>query len=79
MGISYQEKQSIDMNKYEQPTGTLATTFYKFVSGTNKYTQFKYVPQKIFKHNQGQVSVSMNNYPINANKNFNNKQHKDKK
>ena len=35
-----QENQSIDVNKYENPTGNLATTSHKNAGESNKYMQF---------------------------------------
>ena len=40
-----QSKQSIDANKYEQPTSTLVTTFYKPAGGVKPYFRFGYVSQ----------------------------------
>ena len=43
-----QAKQSIDENKSERPTGTLATTLHKSAGEANTYVRFGYVPHKIF-------------------------------
>ena len=42
-----QAKESIDANKSEHLTGTLATNFHKTLGETNMYIQFGYVPQTI--------------------------------
>ena len=42
------EKQSIEANKYEHPTGTLTTTFHKPTGEANIYIRFGYGPQTIF-------------------------------
>ena len=46
-------------------TGTLATTFHNPEWEENIYVPVGYGPLIIFSHTQGQVSVSMNAYPIN--------------
>ena len=43
-----QSKQSIESNKPEHPTITLATTFHKPVGGTNPYFRLGYDPHTIF-------------------------------
>ena len=43
-----QAKQSIDENKSEHPTGTLAMTFQKPAGEANIYVQFGYSPQTIY-------------------------------
>ena len=45
--ILYQSKQSINTNKYEHATATLATIFHKPMGEANTYVQFGYVPQKL--------------------------------
>ena len=70
--ILYQSKKSADVNKYEQPTVTLTTTFLKPVVESNVYVCFGYYPQTIFYHTCGQVSGSMNVEMINSNKQVNN-------
>ena len=75
--ILYQPKKSIEANKSEHPTGTLATTFQKPSGEANPYVCFGYIPHTIWDHTRGQVSVSMNDNPINKNKQLNNKRHKD--
>ena len=67
-----QEKKSIEVNKSEHPICTLATTFSKPAEEENLYVRFGYVRQKIFIHNRGQVSGSMNFDIINAEKQVNN-------
>ena len=68
----YQLNQSIDVNKYEQSTVILTTTFPKPAGEVNPYVWFEYSWQKNFKHTRVQVSWSMNSDPINANKQVNN-------
>ena len=63
-----QAKQSIDVNKPEHPTGTLATTFHKPAGEANLYVRFEYGPQKSFQHTREQVSLSINADMINNNK-----------
>ena len=46
--IIYKAKQSIDANKYEHPTGILATTFHKPKGEANLYVCFSYDQQIIF-------------------------------
>ena len=46
-------------------TGTLATAFHKQSGEENPYAQFVYNPLKNFIHTRGQVSRSMDAYPIN--------------
>ena len=46
--------------------GTLATTFDKTAGESNIYVWFVYIPQTILNPTQGQVSVSMNEYLLNA-------------
>ena len=75
--ILNQAKQSIDVNKSEHPTSTLATTFHKPSWEVNMYVQFGYGPQKLFWHTWGQVSESMNSDTISANKQVNKKRCKD--
>ena len=65
-------KHSIDVNKYEQPTGTLIAAFTNPVGGANPYVWFGYEPQRIFYHIQRQLLVSIINYIINASKQVNN-------
>ena len=48
MEILYQEKQSIEANKYEHPTGTLTMTFHKPAGEANLYVRFGYSPHTIF-------------------------------
>ena len=48
---------SIDVKKSEHPTGILTMTLHKPAGEPNPYVQFKYIPQKIYKHAQGQVSI----------------------
>ena len=77
MNLKYildKSKQYIDVKKYENPTGTLDTTFLKPVVGVNPFVRFGYDPQTICNHTQGQVSGSMNADPINTNKQFINRQ-----
>ena len=71
-----QEKQSIEANKSEHPTVTLAANFQKPEGGANMYVWFGYVPQKICNHTLGQVWVSINADPINANKQVKNQRRK---
>ena len=40
-------KQSIGVNKYDHPTGTLAMNLLKPSGGAHPYDQFVYGPQKI--------------------------------
>ena len=42
----YQEKKSIEANKYEPPNVTLATTFYKPAGEEDPFVRFVYGPQK---------------------------------
>ena len=42
-----QEKQSIDVNKSENPTGTLTMIFHKHAEEANTYVRFVYGPYKI--------------------------------
>ena len=67
-----QENHSIKLDKYEHPTVTIATTLHKPVWGANPYVRFGYVPQTIFEHTWVQLSGSMNNDMINADKQVNN-------
>ena len=60
--------QSIEGNKSEHPTGTLATTFHKPTGEENLYVWFGYGPQKICNHTRGQVLVSTNADLVNAKK-----------
>ena len=53
--ILYQAKQSIDIKERLRSTGTLTTTFQKYVGEANTYVWFGYGPQKILNHAQGQV------------------------
>ena len=46
-------------------TGTLTTTFHTPVGKANLYVRFGCGPLEIFKYTRGQVSGSMNTYPIN--------------
>ena len=46
--ILFEEKQSIDANKSEHPTGTLYTTLHKPAGEANPYDRFGYGPQKIY-------------------------------
>ena len=69
-----QEKQSIDVNKYKHPNGTLATTFHKPSGGETLYVQFVYTSQKICNHIWRKVSGSMSSDTINAKKQFTNQQ-----
>ena len=46
MEILDQAKQSIEAKNYEHPTGTLSTTFQKYVGEENQYVRFGYVTQK---------------------------------
>ena len=62
-----QENQSIEANKYEHPTNTLAMTFHKPAGGETFFVWFVYVSHIICNHNQGQVLRSMNAYLVNAN------------
>ena len=48
MDILDKEKQLIEENKSEQPTGTLTTTFNKLVGEANTYVRSGYGPQKFF-------------------------------
>ena len=77
--ILFQPKQLIDVNKYEHPTGTLATAFLKPAREENQYVWFGYVPHKIIYHILGQLSVSINDYTIYMNKQANNKNDNTKK
>ena len=69
--------QSIEENKSEHPTGTLATTFHKPTGEANTYVYFRYSPLIIFNHAQVQVPGSMNADPINSNRSVGNEQRKD--
>ena len=64
------------MDKYENTTDTLPTNFRKRVGGANQYVWFEYAPHKNSKHTWGQVLVSMNTGPINANKKVYNQRNK---
>ena len=68
MDILDQVKQSIEANKSEHPTVTLAMTFHKPVGEANMYVWFEEGPQKIYNHTRGQVSGSTNAEPINTKK-----------
>ena len=41
-------RQSIDVNKYEHPTGTLVKALLRPAGVGNTYVQFVYIPQTIF-------------------------------
>ena len=75
-GGLYQAKQSIEAKNYEHPTGTLAMILHKPAGGANPYVRFVYGPQKKFNHTQGQVLLSINTDPNNANKQVNNQRRK---
>ena len=64
--ILYKSKQSIDVNKSENPTDTLSITFHKPSGESNSYVWFEYVSQKILYHTWGKFSVPINTDPINA-------------
>ena len=40
--------------------------FHKPLGGVNLYVRFGYIPHKIWNHNRGQVSVSVNSDPVNV-------------
>ena len=61
-------QQAVTLNRH--PCQNISQTCGK----SNLYVRFRYGPQTIFNCTQGQVSVSMNSYPINVNKQVNNKQ-----
>ena len=46
-------------------TGTIDMTFHKPAREANPYIRLGYIPLNICNHTQGQVSVSMNDDPIN--------------
>ena len=54
-------------------------TFLKSAGEENPYIKFEYGPQTILYHTQFQVSLSMNAYPININKQVNNYKWHDQK
>ena len=58
--------QSIDDEKCNWKINTLYTIFHEPTGETNTYTWFVYGPQKIFNHNQGKVSESMNADTVNV-------------
>ena len=58
--------QSIDDYKWNHKTFTLAATFHNSMGGANQYVQFVYCPHKNVNRNQGQVSVSISAYSVNA-------------
>ena len=41
-------------------------TFHKYTGEESPYVRFRYLPQKICNHTQGQVLGSMNNDPLNS-------------
>ena len=61
-----ESNQCIDDDRWNYKTGNLATTFHKPTGEANPYVRFGYVPMKIFQYTLGQVSGSMNSYPINV-------------
>ena len=68
--------QSIDDDKCNHTTFTLHVAFLNILGEANSYIRFRYSPQTIFYHNQGQVSGSMNSDPINQKTQVNNQQSK---
>ena len=58
-------------------TGTLTTTFHMPDEEANPPVWFGYGPLTIFNHTQGNVSGSMDTYPINTIHTSKNKQKKD--
>ena len=46
-------------------TGIFTITFHKPVGEENPFVQFRYIPMKICNHTQGQLSGSIEAYPIN--------------
>ena len=71
-----QEKKSIEANKSKHPIVTFAVTFHKPAGEANPYFWFGYGPQKIFNHDLGKISGSMNADLVYLNSKVGNKQRK---
>ena len=69
--ISDKENLLIEANKSEHPTAPLVTNLHKPTGEENLYVRFGYIPQTIFNHTPGQVSLIINDDSINSNKQVN--------